>query len=253
MENNISGPPLRGPKPGGTEPVAPISKARAAVLERLRSSAVPLTVDALAAETGQHPNTAREHLDALVAAGFATRTTAHRSGRGRPASLYAPAVPEQRPAGYAALAAALARHIASTSDDPAAAGDLAGRQWAHVLSGRAGAGTAGSAGTAGTGAASTCRTVPGPARRRRTRLNVAASLRDAGFGIQGNADATDFTLTTCPIVAAARENPAVVCAVHLGLVKGLLEGSGVPEDGVELVPFAAPGICTLRLPLAAAT
>ncbi|PYI65382.1 transcriptional regulator [Arthrobacter livingstonensis] len=274
----MSGPPLRGPRPGGTEPVAPISKARAAVLERLRAAADPLTVDALAAETGQHANTVREHLDALAASGLATRTTASRSGRGRPASLYAPAVPDP-PAGYAALAAALARHIASTSADPAAAGDQAGRQWAHVLAGADGGSrtdsdgatvggadsdgaTIGGAGAgasdrrphlARTGGAISAPAVPGAAAQLRTRRNVAASLRDAGFGIQGNADATDFSLTTCPILAAARENTSVVCAVHLGLVKGLLEGSGVREDGVELVPFAAPGICTLHLPSAAAT
>ncbi|RAN79535.1 hypothetical protein B5P43_13620 [Bacillus sp. SRB_336] len=218
-----------------------MSKARAAVLERLRASGGPLTVDALAAETGQHANTVREHLDALVGSGFATRTTAPRSGRGRPASLYLPAQPDPRPAGYAALAAALARHIASTSADPAAAGDLAGRQWARVLAG------------AGRPTAPNAPAAPSAARRRRSRFNVAASLREAGFGIQGNADATDFTLTTCPILAAARESPDVVCAVHLGLVKGLLEGTGVPEVGVELVPFAAPGICTLHLPSAAAT
>nr|WP_246296225.1 helix-turn-helix domain-containing protein [Arthrobacter wenxiniae] len=234
-----------------------MSKARAAVLERLRSSAAPLTVESLAAETGQHPNTVREHLDALVASGLAGRTTAPRSGRGRPASLYVPEAPESRTAGYAALAAALARHIAATSDDPAAAGDLAGRQWARVLAGLEAGADHSPAEPLRHGIKTHSdpapRGLPGAARRRQTRLNVAASLRDAGFGIQGNADATDFTLTTCPIVAAARENTDVVCAVHLGLVKGLLEGSGVPEDGVVLVPFAAPGMCTLHLPSAAAT
>nr|WP_240901625.1 helix-turn-helix domain-containing protein [Arthrobacter silviterrae] len=233
--------PLRGPRPGGTEPVAPISKARAAVLERLRAAEGTLSVESLAEQSGQHANTVREHLDALVDSGFATRTAAARAGRGRPASLYAAAMPETRPAGYAALAAALARHIAATSSDPAAAGDLAGRQWAHVMSESL------AAPPAAVGAA-------GPSKRAqlKVRRRVADELRDAGFGIDGNADATDFRLTTCPIVAAARENPDVVCAVHLGLVKGLLEGSGIPEDGVELVPFAGPGVCTLHLPLVSA-
>lgn len=230
-----------------------MSKARAAVLERLRASGGPLAVDALAAETGQHANTVREHLDALVGSGFATRTTAPRSGRGRPASLYLPAQPDPRPAGYAALAAALARHIASTSADPAAAGDLAGRQWARVLAGAGRPTAPNEPGAPGTALSTSPSAAPSAARRRSSRLNVAASLREAGFGIEGNADATDFTLTTCPILAAARENPEVVCAVHLGLVKGLLEGTGVPEVGVDLVPFAAPGICTLHLPSAAAT
>ncbi|MGO4383574.1 helix-turn-helix transcriptional regulator [Specibacter sp. RAF43] len=236
MENNQSGLPPRGPKPGGTESVAPMSRARAAVLERLRAADGTLSVETLAAETGQHTNTVREHLDALVVAGFATRATAARTGRGRPAWLYRAATPASRPAGYAALATALARQIAATSEDPAGAGDLAGRQWAHVLNAR----------PAGSGPAAPGSS--GPAEQRLARRGVVDALREAGFGIHGNADATDLTLTTCPIVEAARENQDVVCAVHLGLVKGLLEGSGVPEDGVRLVPFAAPGVCTLRLP-----
>ncbi|MEO8222205.1 MAG: transcriptional regulator, partial [Specibacter sp.] len=74
------------------------------------------------------------------------------------------------------------------------------------------------------------------------------ALGQAGFGVQGNRDATELTLTTCPIVEAARANPEVVCAVHLGLAKELLSGSGLPELDVELLPFVGPGYCTLRLP-----
>ncbi|GAA4661667.1 helix-turn-helix transcriptional regulator [Arthrobacter cryoconiti] len=226
---------LHGPKPGGAEPVAPMSKARAAVLERLRSSDGTINVEELAVATGQHSNTVREHLEALVANGFATRTTSVSTGRGRPAWRYAPAIAETSPRGYAALAAALAAQIAATSEKPAAAGELAGRRWAHALQ--------------DTPAISThSATVD-----RAFRARVAAELAEAGFGIQGNAAATDFTLTTCPILGAARENPEVVCAVHLGLVKGLMEGSGMAEDDVELVPFAGPGACTLHLPSVPAT
>lgn len=232
VENNKLELPQWGPKAAGAEPVAAISKARAAVLERLRASDGALSVEKLAAGTGQHTNTVREHLEALVASGFAACTTAPSTGRGRPAKLYSATPGEMRPTGYAALAAALASHIAATSKDPAGAGDLAGRQWAHAM----------------TLPGSVQAHVPGAAGAHQARHRVVSALQDAGFGVQGDADATELTLTTCPILAAARENPEVVCAVHLGLVKGLLEGSGILESDVELVPFSGPGRCSLHLP-----
>ncbi len=232
MENNTANQPLRGPKPGGTEPVAPMSRARAAVLDRLRGTAGTVTVETLAKETGQHTNTIREHLEALVAGGFAARTTAPRTGRGRPAWLYSAPIAAVRPGGYAALAAALVEHIASTSSDPAAAGENAGRQWAHALEG--GERAAGHE--------------THPRRSRAVRRHVVEQLQRAGFGVEANAAATELNLTSCPILEAARKNPDVVCAVHLGLVRGLAENSNVPQDGIRLTPFAAPGACTLQLP-----
>lgn len=221
-----------GPKAGRAEAVAPISKARAAILERLRQTDGSLSVEQLAAQTGQHANTVREHLEALTGDGYATKTAAPKEGRGRPAWLYTAADITAGPVGYAALAAALANHLAANSASPAAEGEDAGRSWARAL----GAGSNGErSGTERSGKT---------ARRR-----VATALGQAGFGVQGNRDATELTLTTCPIVEAARENPDVVCAVHLGLAKELLSGSGLPEQDVKLLPFAGPGFCTLHLPV----
>lgn len=219
-----------GPKPGVTAPVAPISKARAAVLARLREMAGTLSVEQLAAQSGQHTNTVREHLEALVGDGHATKTAAPKEGRGRPAWLYRAAEIPAGPAGYAALAAALAAHLAANSSDPAAEGEAAGRAWARALPGRTSGKVRGH--TVGTAA----------------RRHVATALGQAGFGVQTNRDATELTLTTCPVVEAARENPDVVCAVHLGLAKELLAGTGLQQRDVQLLPFAGPGFCTLHLP-----
>lgn len=237
MENkSVTERPL-GPKAGRAEAVAPISKARAAILERLRQTDGSLSVEQLAAQTGQHANTVREHLEALAGDGYATKTAAPKEGRGRPAWLYTAADMTAGPVGYAALAAALANHLAANSASPAAEGEDAGRSWARAL----GAGSNGE--RSGTERSGTERS--GKTARRR----VATALGQAGFGIQGNRDATELTLTTCPIVEAARENPDVVCAVHLGLAKELLSGSGLPEQDVKLLPFAGPGFCTLHLPV----
>lgn len=195
----------------------------------------------MATESGQHANTVREHLDALEAAGLATRTTASRTGRGRPASLYTAAMPDPAPASYAALVVALAHHITATSEDPAAAAESAGRQWARSLNGSAHSDPGPSANAP----------IQSEAVQLRARREVAGTLNESGFGVLANDDATELTLTTCPIVAAARENPEVVCSVHLGLAKGLLEGRGVSAQGATLAPFAVPGGCRLSLPAGA--
>ena len=225
-----------GPRPGRAEPVAAISKARAAVLERLRQMEGTLSVEQLALQTGQHANTVREHLEALTGDGYATKTAGPKEGRGRPAWLYQATAAPAAPVGYLALAAALAQHLASTSTNPAAAGESAGRSWARALPGTSRLGTV------------AAEDVPGKAGGKIARQRVATALDQAGFGIQGNRDATELTLTTCPLVEVAKGNPEVVCAVHLGLVKELLSGSGLPEGDVLLLPFAGPGFCTLHLP-----
>lgn len=228
MENKRVVSTSLGPKPGRVEPVAAISKARAAILARLRHSAGTLSVEELAAETGQHANTLREHLEALVTDGLATKNAAPSEGRGRPAWLYSAVAAPAGPVGYAALAAALAQHIALNSKDPQADGEAAGRAWAQTLPASSHS--------------------PGNSGGKAARTRVVKALEQAGFGVQGNRDASELTLTTCPIVEAARENSEVVCAVHRGLAKELLAGSGLPEKGVNLLPFAGPGYCTLLLP-----
>lgn len=209
-----------------------MSKARAGVLARLRGNVAAVTVEQLATEAGQHTNTVREHLEALVADGHASKAVASlagtagragRAGRGRPAWLYQAVTSAPGPVGYAALAAALASHLAAHSQNPSAEGEAAGRAWAMALPAS-----------------------EHPARSART--HVVKSLTQAGFGVQSNRTGTELTLTTCPIVEAARTNPDVVCAVHRGLVKELLTGSGLPEREVQLLPFAGPGFCTLLLP-----
>ncbi|MDQ1536434.1 MAG: hypothetical protein QOE58_827, partial [Actinomycetota bacterium] len=96
----------------------------------------PCTVAALSAMTGQHPNTIREHLDGLTEAGLVTRTRAAAQGRGRPAWLFSAAREAGSGSGsreYAALAAALASHIARTSRKPRVDAIEAGRAWGREL------------------------------------------------------------------------------------------------------------------------
>ena len=88
MENNGQlGPAPVRPGSGG----APLSRQRLAVLERLRLHGRPATISDLAGGLDAHPNTVREHLDALVDQGLVIRERGQARGRGRPAWRYAAA------------------------------------------------------------------------------------------------------------------------------------------------------------------
>lgn len=68
-----------------------------------------------------------------------------------------------------------------------------------------------------------------------------------GFDPTGpEADGT-VVLRSCPILAAARLHPDVVCTVHLGFVQSLLERAGADSEDVELLPMAHETGCILRV------
>jgi predicted ArsR family transcriptional regulator len=217
-----------GPTPARHDGSGPaLSEQRARVLEHLQRTGAAVTVDDLAVALDLHPNTARKHLDGLVARGLAVSTTAPAEGRGRPARMYAPAErtePDRRVRDYAGLAAALAGHMARTSADPRADALAAGADWGRSL---AAGSTTGSA-----------------AHARRT---VVALLAELGFDPDADAGATTVRLRRCPLLDTALAYPDVVCSLHLGLVRGALVEIGADPDVASLEPFAEPGACRLDL------
>src|SRR6266571_4752305 len=66
----------------------PLGRSRSRVLDLLRAADSPQGVQDVADRTGLHANTARFHLDGLVAAGLATRQTQARATPGRPSMTY---------------------------------------------------------------------------------------------------------------------------------------------------------------------
>jgi predicted ArsR family transcriptional regulator len=77
-----------------------------------------------------------------------------------------------------------------------------------------------------------------------------------GFAAQPDRSARVVRLTRCPLLEAAHQAPDIVCSVHRGIAEGALEEFGTAEfgtasdgssDGVQLLPFAEPGACVLRL------
>ena len=114
-----------------------LSPARRAALDALIELGGRRTVVELAEALNQHPNTVREHLEALVRVGLADRSLRHQPGRGRPAALFratlaaTPAGPE-----YAVLAEVLINYLARTIPDEetrVAHALAAGRDWGRAI------------------------------------------------------------------------------------------------------------------------
>ena len=223
--------------------------AREQLLRTLEAQTAPVSVTALSRATGLHENTVRGHLDQLLADGHATRSPAPAEGRGRPAWLWRPT--RHGPASpYAALAGVLAETIARTSPHPAETAHEAGLSWGRRL----------------------LPDLPVGPGLRTDRERVLRVMEDQGFDPADEGE--HIALRRCPLLEAAQQHPEVVCAVHRGLVDALLDpaeaeagaadadGSPAGADGspagadasrpaarsrAELVPFAAPAICRLRL------
>ena len=257
MENTwkvTAGATSTGSRPGyGPLPTAQVNRrrtqlstARAGILDVLIDQPEPCTVAALSALTRQHPNTVREHLDGLSDARLVVRTRAAAQGRGRPPWLYGAAPEAGSTPGsreYAALASALAAHIARTSQQPRTDAIEAGRTWGRELVRQSQMSTGAASESAAPRAALTSSGVV----VRREAVNL---LDELGFAPSTDARARIVKLHRCPLLEAAHQQPEVICGVHLGLARGALEELGNDPDQTErttLQPFSEPGACRLEL------
>lgn len=226
MENSgLLGP---APAPAGTAEVA-LSAQRLAVLHHVRSHG-PVSVAATAAALALHPNTVRAHLEALTTRDLIERTTVADGRRGRPAAHYRPSAtdPTAQVRAFATLATVLADQLARISPHPERDAEEAGVAWGRDLAHQ----------TAGHHRGTDARdvVVDGLAR-----LGFAPSPPDP------DAPGGGIALRRCPLLDAARRNPDIVCRVHQGIVVGMLDQLQAPV-ATELVPFAEPGACRLRMP-----
>jgi predicted ArsR family transcriptional regulator len=194
----------------------------------------PAGTDELARRLDLHPNGVRLHLERLAAAGLVLRTR-ERQARGRPRDTWSIS-PRAQPGGdpptaYANLGRWLVRAISASGAsvrDVEAAGRQIGRELAPQ------------------------ETAASPEER------MHGVLVAMGFQPRRRFDAADkltYCLDNCPYRAAVHERRQVVCGLHRGLTRGLLDeidpktklSAFVPKD-----PDVAGCEITLRGPLAKA-
>jgi len=223
------------------------SSSRLTLLHALQERG-PMTVAELSREAGLCPSATREHLQRLADAGFVRGAPEVRTTRGRPRILYEAIAGENPPRdgsaarrlGDSLVRAALTRAAlgqatphddpgegAPGPTDPSRAARAAGRRLVDVLR------------SAGDGD-------PDP-----TPENQLAALDDhlcqLGLDPELEPDGLRFHLYRCPFLDLAAEREDVLCAVHLGLVQGVLAGVGGPVRAEALLPLVEPDHCVLQL------
>ena len=200
-----------GPRPARTD------RPREAALRVLRALVAadrPVTITALVAELGGHPNSLRLHLEHLVSDGFAVEESPPPSGRGCPPRAYRATIGGHQVSGQdgswdggTALVSAVAEQLAS-APEPAAESRALGCRWGRHL--------------------------------RHADADLLGTLAAQGFAPRETEDGIE--LRTCPLLETARRLPEIVCSMHQGLIDELS-----PEP-LRLLPFARPGACLVQRP-----
>lgn len=225
------------------------NRQRQRVLELLREHDEALDAAELAAEIGLHPTTVRFHLDVLCGEGLVERTRIARAGVGRPRTGYL-AVRDRLD--YRRLAEILALELGDTADKRRRRAEAAGRRWAVQTKADS------------TNEKAAGQRVPKSAEVLEERVaTVARVFERMGFSPELSRAETSTTgvrqtvrLHACPVRDLARAHPEVACALHRGLLQGLLaapaenQGRSTAQRRVleaELEPFVQPELCLARV------
>lgn len=201
------------PTPSGDALSQPTRARLFAALGELRR---PAGTDELAAALGLHPNGVRLHLERLQEAGLVTRERV-RQARGRPRDMWLIAADAQPggdpPSAYADLGRWLA-HLIPPSTTSLRKVEAAGREIGRDLAPRDTDATA--------------------------EQTMQATLTSLGFQPKRERAADDGTLTytlcNCPYRAAASESLEVVCTLHRGITRGLLDEIAPATELTAFVP-----------------
>lgn len=203
-----------GPAHARAETADVLTPARRVVLDVLGAAHQAVTVAEVAEATDLHLNTVREHLEALVEAGFASRGRLAPQGRGRPASTYeyAPQADMLSP-GYGLMTSAMVDYVAATfGNSPALAEHAyrAGLRWGEEIQEQ-------------------------DLLRRDAAEPLDATIDlfdEAGFSPSAHTTAeqrTEVRLFRCPVLTMARAYPDLVCRAHQGMADACL-GAARPVD-----------------------
>ena len=203
---------------------ASASTTRVAILRLVRAAPDGLTASDVATNVGLHAATARTHLDQLARVGLLTRSRADIRARGRPAWLYRCDAPRPTPSLYRSLTAAILAHLTAEDGSPARVGESWGRRLARDAAGADPVDT------------------------------VVRVLHGLGFaphvlGDKSDAGAVAVNLPACPFADLVASSAGPTCALHLGLIRGVLAGAGSPTaDAAVLAPLRTASGCVAWLP-----
>ena len=211
---------------------------RRALLTALVRAGRPVDAAEAADAVGLHRNSARVQLEILVSAGLLRRRAEKRDARGRPRVLYEPTksgsehLPAEQAqpgsAAYRELARLLALQLAELPDVRDAA-IRAGRRWAAALDERP---------------------LPAAPLSSGEAMHVVTDILDRlGFDPEPDDPGQRILLHDCPFADVARDNRAVICGIHLGMLTGTAERLDAPLAVASLDPFVAddPQLCIVRL------
>jgi predicted ArsR family transcriptional regulator len=205
---------------------------RVRILEVIREAAAPLDARQLGTRVGLHVNTVRSHLHLLAEAGLVSARREARTRPGRPRVLYeataeAPAPPA--PASYRLLAQILASSLAGSERDPGARAEQAGRAWgAHLVE----------------------RPPPFTSISQQETIDHVVRLhQEHGFRpeLRRAPSGPEIVLRRCPFQEVATTYQAVICPLHLGLIRGALTELQTDVEADRLEPFAEPGACVAHI------
>ena len=210
-------------------------RTRERVLGLLQDAGAALTSDDVAERLGIHANTARFHLASLETDGLVVRTAEERTRPGRPRALFAAAdgAPVVAYRSYQLLAEMLSGFLRDQLPDPASASEAAGVAWGRFLAG------------------------PTPPLQRVGEDDAVEALVDrlgrVGFESHADSRVNDaaaerrLEIGHCPFLEVADRHRDVVCSLHLGLMRGLLEQMRAPLSAETLIPLVEPGRCVAHL------
>jgi predicted ArsR family transcriptional regulator len=202
---------------------------RARILAEL-ADAGQLDARELAGRVGLHVNTVRVHLNALAEAGLVESETLPPQGRGRPRVAYSASAAAGEEGGrrYRLLAEILTALVARFGPQASAQLEEMGEAWGHYL-------------------------VEAPApfaslSEEEAVARVLELLAEVGFQpqLEQGTRGRRILMRPCPFLELARSHQAVICPIHLGLMRGALAELGAKTRATKLEPFVRPDLCVAR-------
>ncbi len=211
------------------------------LLDAIRTGEQAPTAVELAGRLGLQLSTVRFHLKELVRAALieAVQNASHR--RGRPQLRYRAFHQAPESDGYHLLAEILAQSLTDHSaHSPETKAKSAGARWARRQM--------------ETKSADQLHEAPD---QLQSAAATVALFTELGFEPELDPSAATgaaeslIHLHACPFGAMAKAQPGIVCAAHLGVLDGYLEGLGADGARTRLQPWASPGTCLAAISLPA--